>query len=131
VPDPSIAIVRLPAASGVLSVDISCPQFPQTLAGVLWRYSETKVPEGKAGSFGPRSGSMPIGSPPSNLNKFFLVEGAVLNHNDKTPTPYEVVVSILLDGRAIHAEVPPEGGTGQIGTNDMPFVYRFQLQGGP
>jgi hypothetical protein len=130
-PETLIAVVRLPAESGVLSVDLSCPQFPQTLAGILWRYSETKAPEGKAGTFAPRSSSMPIGSPASNLNKFFLVEGAVLHHNDKDLTPYEVIVSVLLDGRAIHAEVPPEGGTGQISRSDMPFVYRFQLQGVP
>ncbi|HEU5170711.1 MAG TPA: hypothetical protein VFU46_09240 [Gemmatimonadales bacterium] len=128
--DPPIAIVHLPPGPGPVSVDLASPQHPQTLAGVLWRYAEDKSPEGRAGEFTPGIMSVAIGSLASNRNKFFLLEGAVLHHNDPAPTPYQVVVSILRDGRAVHAEVPPEGGTGQIKDADVPFVYRFQLQEG-
>jgi hypothetical protein len=129
--DPYIAKVEISPAPGSLSVELSSPLTPQALVGVLWRYAEDASPEGKAGAFTPTLNSVPIGALSSIRNKFFLVEGAVLNHNDPLPVPFQVVVSVVRDGHALHTEVPPEGGTGQIKDQDMPFVYRLQIKETP
>jgi hypothetical protein len=128
--DPIIATVEIPPAPGSLSVELSSPLTPQALAGVLWRYAPDETPEGKAGAFTPTLSSVPIGALSSIRDKFFLIEGTVLHHNDPQPVPYQVVVSIVRDGHALHTEVPPEQGTGQIKDQNMPFVYRFQIKEG-
>ena len=124
----SISVIEVPAGSGPLSVELTSPLFPQSVAGVLWRFDAGKNPEGKAGAFTPKLNTVPIGSPASSRDKFYLLEGAVLHHGDREPTPYQVVISILSTGRAIHSEVPPENGTGQIKDQDVPFIYRFQVK---
>jgi hypothetical protein len=126
--DPPIALVEVKPGVGSLTVEIASPAFPQTLAGVLWRYAPDETPEGKAGVFTPPITAVPIGAISANRDKFYLIEGAVLSHGDKTPTPYQVLVSLTRDGHALHTEVPSEGGTGQIADSDVPFVYRFQLK---
>lgn len=123
-----ISVIEVPAEAGPLSVELSCPLYPQSVAGVLWRYDANKAPEGKAGAFTPDLSTVPIGSPSSNRDKLYLLEGAVLHHSDPQPTPYQVVVSLLATGKAIHSEVPSQNGTGQIQNEDLPFVYRFQLK---
>lgn len=123
-----ISVIEVPSASGPLTVELSSPLYPQSVAGVLWRYDANKKPEGKAGAFTPKLSTVPIGSPASNRDKLYLLEGAVLHHSDPQPTPYQVVVSLLATGRAIHTEVPSENGTGQIKDQDVPFIYRFQLK---
>ena len=112
---------------GPLSVELFAPHFPQTPAGVLWRYDSAQQPEGKAGEFSPGVPSVSLGSPASVAGKYFLLEGVVLNQGDNPPTPYQVQVSILQAGVPVHQEVPPDGGSGQIGTADVPFVYRFKI----
>jgi hypothetical protein len=125
---PFVATIEIPPALGSLSVELSSPLTPQALAGVLWRYSASKAPEGKAGAFTPTLNNVPIGALSSVRDKYFLVEGTVLHHNDPQPVPYQVVVSISRNGTALHSEVPPEGGTGQIKDKNMPFIYRFQIK---
>ena len=124
----NVSVIEVPAGSGPLTVELTSPLFPQSVAGVLWRYDANKQPEGKAGAFTPKLSTVPIGSPATNRNKFYLLEGAVLHHSDREPTPYQVVVSLLSTGRAIHTEVPSENGTGQIKDQDVPFIYRFQVK---
>jgi hypothetical protein len=126
-----VAIIEVPAGSGPLSIELSSPLYPQSLAGVLWRYDANKNPEGKAGEFTPRISTLPIGSIANNRDKLYLLEGAVLHHSDPQPTPYQVVVSLVATGRALHSEVPPENGTGEIKDKDVPFVYRFQVKEAP
>ena len=124
----NIPTIEIPAGIGTLTVDLASQLTPQILAGILWRYNPDNSPDGQAGAFTPTASSVPIGALSSVRGKFFLVEGSVLHHNDPTPVPYQVVVSISRDGQALHAEVPSEGGTGQIKDKNKPFIYRFQIK---
>jgi hypothetical protein len=123
----NVTTIAIPAGVGTLMVDLASQLTPQTLAGILWRYNSDKSPDGQAGAFTPTANSVPIGALSSVRDKFFLIEGSVLHHNDPTPVPYQVVVSISRDGQSLHAEVPSEGGTGQIKNQNKPFIYRFQI----
>jgi len=122
-----VALIEVPAGAGTLNLEMTSPAFPQTLAGVLWRYGADKKFEAKAGVFTPKFNSVPIGAIAANRGKFYVLEGVVLHHNDPRPVPYQVLVSLIRDSRALHTEVPPEGGSGEIKDADVPFLYRFQL----
>ena len=126
-----ISTIEISAQGGSTSVRISSPQFPQTLAGVLWRYDASKNPDGKAGEFTPGIPTVPLGGSSAIDGKFYLIEGAVLHQNDNPPTPYQVVVSFTQDGNVIHEEVPEENGTGQLGSEDAVFAYRFEMRAKP
>ncbi len=124
----AISIIRVRAADGPLAVRLSCPRTPQSLAGVLWRYGEDENPKGKAGEFTPRIPVTPIGSLASVKGDFFQIEGVVIAQSDNPPTPYQVVVSILLNGQSVNDEVPEDGGTGSVGKEDQTFAYAFQIR---
>ena len=51
--------------------------------------------------------------------------GTVLAHGDDPPTPYQVIVSILQGEQELSHEVPPDNGSGRLGTQNRVFVYRF------
>ncbi len=127
----NVSTISARAADGPLTVEVTDPLFPQNVAGVLWRYTPAKVPDGQVGKFTPQDPSLPIGTVGSNAGRFFMVEGAVLSQNDTPPTPYQVVVTVRQPGKVLSQEVPPDGGSGQVGTQDVPFVYRFQIQEAP
>lgn len=123
-----ITTIQARAADGPLTVALAAPQFPQAAAGVLWRYAPDKQPDGQAGQFTPQFAFVPLGPVGGNDGRIFLLEGAVLHQNDNPPTPYQVVVTVSQPGRLLSEEIPPEGGSGQLGTTDAPFVYRFCIQ---
>jgi hypothetical protein len=123
-----ITIIPINANSDPLSVTVAVPNFPQSVGGVVWRFKEDKTFDVKAGIFTTTAGEVPLGAPSVVSNKIFLVEGAVLHHNDNPPTPYQVVVTITQNGSVIHTEVPPLNGSGKIGNANVPFLYRFQLK---
>jgi hypothetical protein len=124
----NITTISVRAADGPLTVEISAPLYPQALAGVLWRYTPAKQPDGKAGQFTPQVSTVPLGPVTSNHGKFFMLEGVVLHQNDNPPTPYQAVITISQLGKVVSQEVPSDGGSGQIGSEDVLFVYRFQIQ---
>ena len=123
-----IATIQAAAHGGPLSVSIKADKFPQSIAGVVWRYKPDKAPDGKAGSFSTQIPEVPLGGPGAISGKFFLIEGAVLHHNDNPPTPYQVVVSVRQGTTVLHTEVPPDSGSGQISNKNVPFVYRFVVE---
>lgn len=123
-----IAIIPVSSLGGSVSVTVTVPKFPQAVGGVIWRYKSDQTPDLKAGMFTTKASEVPLGAPNVVDNKFFLIEGAVLNHGDKPPTPYQVVVSVTQNGNILHTEVPSVNGSGKIGTEDEPFLYRFQLK---
>ncbi len=127
----NISIITARAADGPLTVEVTDPQFPQNVAGVVWRYTPAKQPDGQAGQFTPLHPAVPIGTVQGNAGRFFLVEGAVLHQDDDPPTPYQVVVTVRQPGKVLSEEVPSAGGGGQVGDKDQPFVYRFQIQEAP
>lgn len=124
----TIVIVPISSTDGPISVTVTAPKFPQSIGGVVWRYNADKTFDLKAGLFTTTASEIPLGAPSLVDNKFFLIEGGVLHHNDDPPTPYQVVVSVVQNGKILHQQVPPENGSGKIGNKDVPFLYRFQLK---
>lgn len=124
----NIATVKTTGSGGPITAKVAVPQFPQSSAGVIWRYNTDQTFDTRVGIFTTEIQEVPLGAPESISGKHFLVEGAVLHHNDNPPSPYQVVVAILQGGKEVHKEVPPEGGTGQIGDKNVPFIYRFVVE---
>jgi len=124
----AISVIPVPKMDGPIAVRLSCPRTPQSLAGVLWRYDSNQNPKGKAGEFTPKVPAAPIGNLASVKDDLFQIEGVVIAQGDDPPTPYQAVVSILLNGQSIHDEVPTDGGTGLVGRTDETFVYCFQIR---
>jgi hypothetical protein len=121
-------LIPVPSPVGALDVSIASPDFPQALSGVLWRYKPDQSPDGVAGTFEPGSPKAPFGNPTQNDGKFFQIEGTVLHHDDNPPTPYQVVVTVALNGVPLHADVPDDHGTGTIGNENKRFTYTFQVK---
>ena len=123
-----MSTINISAAGGNVTATVSCPKYPQSVVGVIWRYNADQSFDKQVGSFKTNEPDVDLG-PPAEINgKFFLVEGSVLNQNDNPPTPYEVNVTISQDGNQLSGEVPADGGSGNISDKDIPFDYRFNLQ---
>jgi hypothetical protein len=114
--------------NAALRAVLSAPDFPQNAVGVLWRFDKNQQPLGEAGAFTPDTPSVSIGTAEDIAGQFFLLEGAVLHQNDSPPTPYRTLVTILDGDDVISREIPKDGGEGQVGTKDVPFVYRFTVK---
>jgi hypothetical protein len=123
-----LTTIQARSSGGPLSVTVASPRFPQNVSGVLWRYDASQQPEGEAGRFGPGAETVALGMPASVAGKLFMIEGAVLHQNDNPPTPYEVEVTVSQNGTVLARQVPAEGGSGQIGGENQPFVYRFTIR---
>lgn len=114
-------------------VQIEANQFPQSIAGIVWRYKSDQQPDGIAGEFSTQITNIPLGTSDEIAEKYFLIEGAVLHQNDNPPTPYQVVVRIKEKEKGeeeviISQEVPQKGGSGRVGTDNVPFIYRFRIE---
>lgn len=112
---------------GPIALRVASDKFPQSVAGVVWRYNADKTKDGKAGLFSTDVPSFALGVPASVLGKYFLIEGAVLHQNDNPPTPFMIAISITQDGVALYEGPPPSGGSGTVGTADVPFRFTFRL----
>lgn len=121
-------VIQATAGGGTITVRISSPDFPQTVAGKVWRYNADKTKDGAAGIFTSDAPEVPLGVPAQVNGKFFLIQGAVLHQNDDPPTPYQVVVTVKQGENVLHEAVPENNGAGQIGSEDIPFTYRFQME---
>jgi hypothetical protein len=111
-----------------VNLSIIAVDYPQSIAGIVWRYKSDESPDGKAGEFTTKIPEILLGLPNSIMNKFFLIEGAVLNHKDNPPTPYKVVVKVSQGETVLSKIVPEEGGAGQIGEEDISFVHTFVIK---
>jgi len=111
---------------GAVSVRVSDPTHPQSVAGVIWRYDSGQNPNGSAGKFGSDESEVVLGSAASVDGFFFQAEGAVLAQGDDPPSPYQVVVTVLQDGAELHRDTP-ENGTGTVGDADQAFQYAFRI----
>lgn len=121
-------IINLKSMSGPVVAKVTCPQFPQSFAGIIWRYNADQSPDKRAGSFTTQLSDVPLGTPAAIKDKIFLIEGAVLQQNDNPPTPYQVIVSFMQNGNLIHQEIPESGGTGQLSNKNKAFVYLFHIK---
>lgn len=125
-----ITDITMSPAGGPVALRVASDKFPQSVAGVVWRYNANKTKDGKAGLFSTDVPSFTLGVPASILDKYFLVEGAVLHQNDNPPTPYMISISVTQDQVVLFAGPPPSGGSGTVGTADVPFRFAFRLVGG-
>ncbi len=123
----STSAIKISANGGPVTAKVSCPRFPQTIVGVIWRYNPDETFDFRCGTFQTDSQIVSLGTVTDTDGKLFLIEGAVLNQNDNPPTPYEIVVEIFQDGNLLNTEVPTDGGKGNIGDKDIAFVYHFTL----
>jgi hypothetical protein len=123
--------IEAPIAGGALTLRLADAYHPQSVTGNVWRYvkdGDKWKADGKAGVITPFLPVVPIGAPAAVDGKLFLVVGAVLQHGDDPPTPYQVIASIRQGDTVLHHEVPPEGGSGSLGSENAPFLYRFVVK---
>jgi hypothetical protein len=123
-----IVKIKVSSQEGSVTVRVTCPRFPESVAGIIWRYNADQEFDQKAGDFQTQHTDVPLGSPETIAGKLFLVEGAVINQNSNPPSPYQVVVSIIQNGKTLHEEVPTDNGTGKIADKNIAFIYRFGLE---
>ncbi|HET7463867.1 MAG TPA: hypothetical protein VFJ82_21605 [Longimicrobium sp.] len=121
-----IPSIRVRPGGGAVSVRVTDPTHPQSVAGVVWVYDSEQNPKGSAGQFGTDGPEVILGSAASIGGFFFQAEGAVLAQGDDPPSPYQVVITVLQDETALHRETPPNG-TGTVGDANQPFVYAFRI----
>ncbi len=129
----NIKSIKVSEEAESVILKIEAKQFPQSIAGIVWRYKVDQNPDGVAGEFSTQISDIPIGSSNEIKGKYFLIEGAVLHQNDNPPTPYQVLVTIKQkvkgDGENIVSEeIPENGGSGKVGTANVPFFYRFKVE---
>lgn len=120
--------IKIKDNSETVSVTVKADKYPQSIAGILWRYKPDFSADGKAGEFSSQISEIPLGLPGGLFEKFFLVEGGILNFQDNPPTPYQVVVTVRQGLETLLEVVPEHGGAGSIGKTDVPFYFDFQLK---
>jgi hypothetical protein len=120
--------IQISATGGPISINVSCPSFPQLIVGTVWRYNEDQSPDGKSGIFRTQMPDLPLGSPQTLSHKLFLVEGYVIHQADQIPSPYQIVVSLSQADKLLHQEVPAENGSGQLSDKTIGFLYRFSFK---
>jgi hypothetical protein len=124
----NIPEVHAAATDVPVRVMVDAHKFPQSVAGIVWRYRPDETPDGKLGLFSSEIEELPLGAPSRVKDCFFRVAGTVLQLGDDPPTPYAVQVEVKQGDTVLHQEVPPKGGSGTIGTQDRPFDYRFVVR---
>lgn len=123
----AIAHIAVAASGGPVTVRVVDATHPQAVAGVIWRFSSPTERDGPVGQFGDDIVETALGAPAHVDGKFFLVDGNVLPFMDAPASLYQVTVTVLQDGKTMHAQVPPDGGVGVIGDKAKPFRYPFEL----
>ncbi|GAB4052791.1 hypothetical protein [Spirosoma litoris] len=124
----NVTPISISPTDGPVSVRISIPNNPQTVAGKVFQYSAAKVMEQTVGIFDFEHTDLLLGMPSTITGKFFAVSGLVLFLGDSTPSFYQVVVEVLQNGQSIFKEVPKTGGAGTLKDADIPFIYGFTIQ---
>jgi hypothetical protein len=119
--------INLKDNTGLVAAEISCPNFPQSVVGIIWRYNQDQSIDQRVGDFTTHLPKVILGNQANIENKIFLIEGAVLQQNDNPPTPYQVVISIFQNGILIYQETPNAGGSGRLSNRNMAFAYLFTL----
>jgi hypothetical protein len=123
----TFTIVPTPAAGGSVRVSVAAVEFPQAFAALLWEFSPDRKLIGGAREVSSDTPSVSLGSPAVIDGHFYFIEGRVLTSGDDPPTPYVMEVTIAQGGAEVHTEVPSDRGSGQIGKDDAPFTYTFQV----
>lgn len=124
----NVVDVSVKAGDGPVSVRVEDADHPQAVAGVVWRFKDENTRESPpAGTFGEGTSDVPLGDTDEAGGKIFFVDGRVLPFMDAPAGAYQVTVSVLQDGDSVHDAVPPDGGTGTVGSTACPFRYSFRV----
>jgi hypothetical protein len=118
--------IKVEKQNGPVSIIIDASRFPQSVAGIVWRYLKDKKKDGKAGIFNSQVYEVPLGNPSAIDEKYFLVQGVVIHQNDDPPTPYKVKLQVTQNDEVLFEEVPDKW-SGQIGDKDVVITYRLQI----
>lgn len=124
------SIISINSLGGPISVTIAVSKFPKNIAGVVWRYNADTSFDVKVGIFTIITSENSLGVPSVVNDKIFLVEGAILHHNDIQVAPYQVIVSVMQENKVLQTEVPPIKAYGKFKNEDVSFIYHFQLKVG-
>jgi hypothetical protein len=124
----SITEVTVSPTGGPVSVRVVERRRPRAVVTVVWRFDGSSEREGIVGEISREIPEVPLGAPGAVDGKGFLVDGYVVPLLDRSPAPYQVVVTVLQGGREVHQAVPTECGTGTIGPDEIRFRYPFVVR---
>jgi hypothetical protein len=127
-PADSSPVITASAGGGPISVNVTDHTHPQSVSGVIWRFDAPDQAGTGVDQFRTKKPTAQLGSPAAVDGKKFVVEGRVIAFGDSPPSPFEVTVTVLQDGLALHTEVPANGGKGSVGDQDRPFEYAFRMR---
>lgn len=116
------------AAGGPIAARVEAVQYPQSIAGGVFRYAQDNVDSELVGSFRTELPEVPLGTVADNADRVFLVSGSVIHMSDPTPTAYLVRLTVEQDGNVLYQDVPESNGRGTIKDQDVPFMHLFQIK---
>lgn len=124
----STKLIQILKTGGPVIVNVSCPKYPQSVVGMIYKYGSDQTKEGQVGQFKTSSPNVPIGSPSAIDSKIFAVLSEVLPYNDDPPSPYEIQITISQDANQLLSVVPEDNGSGTISTDIIMSLYYFSIQ---
>jgi hypothetical protein len=123
----SITEVAVAADGGPVCLRVAEHGRGHGVVSVVWRFAGVALREGMVGEIS-RDLRRCHSAPRSAVDgKGFLVDGFVVPVADQPPAPYQVLVTLLQDGREVHKAVPVDCGTGTISPDEVRFRYPFVL----
>lgn len=125
-----MTIPEVPVAVGGGPVALRVAEYGRAhgVVSVVWRFSGLADPEGVVGEISRGLPQVPLGGPGAVDGKGFLVDGYVIPVTGRRASPYQVVVTVLQGGLEVHQAVPPDRGTGTIGSDEIRFRYPFVVK---
>jgi len=124
----AITEVSVPSDGGPVALCVAEHGRAHGVVSVVWRFAGVADPEGVVGEFRRGLPQVPLGGPGAVDGKGFLVDGYVVPATGPRASPYQVVVTVLQDGRVVHQAVPLDSGTGTIGPDEIRFRYPFVVK---
>ena len=120
--------IQISKTGGPVIVNVSCPRFPQSIVGIIYKYAADQTKEGQVGQFRTAAPNVMLGNPSDIDQKLFSVLAQVLPFNDDPPSPYEIVITVSQGGKQLSSEVPDDNGSGTISTDIITSLYYFSIQ---
>ena len=123
----SIKSINVKKDGGPIIVNVSCPRFPQSIIGIVFKYAADGTMEGKVGQFQTKSPNVTLGNPIEIDKKSFCIITQVLPYSDEIPTPYEIVITLTQGTTKLDSSVPDDNGTGTIADELINSQYNFSI----
>ena len=125
----SVTELTVSRDGGPVSVRVTEHRRAHGVVSVVWRFQDLTRSEGVVGEMSRELPQVPLGAPNAVDGKGFLVDGFVVPTTE-SPSPYQVVVTVLQGGRELHKAVPLDRGTGTFGPEEGRFRYPFVVRVG-